>query len=297
METQNHNNGIAFEERVKRIQQAIINSDKFLSGRNIAVGRDYHLYDPYGNRRQFDIYWEFELDGVIHRNIIECKDYKNAISIEKIDALCGKIQDFPDIKPIMATSSGFQKGALNKAKEKGIGLLIVYEGDPNPDLIWKDIDGEYILHKLFFKINFRNYEVQHVYFDIDKTWAKEHNVEAEETDAIDIDYDIENNTEKTCMSFHDYIEIIRKRCDDIINGVYKESFIDSYIINKNSGKRIKIKAIEIEFGGTNILPQEICFSPDIFAAVDSLNDNKRKVITTDGKVITISPPDKKKTKD
>ena len=93
--------------------------------RNIVVERRKKIIDRSGNTREFDLYWEYELAGVTYKTVIECKDYATPISLEKIDALIGKIHDIPDLKPVFATKTGYQKGAKNKAESNGIELSLL----------------------------------------------------------------------------------------------------------------------------------------------------------------------------
>ena len=53
--------------------------------------------------------------------------YQNGVSIDRVDALIGKMEDIPGIVPIMATSHKYQSGAMQKAKNHNIELLVVRE--------------------------------------------------------------------------------------------------------------------------------------------------------------------------
>ncbi|MCL2416327.1 MAG: ImmA/IrrE family metallo-endopeptidase [Bacteroidales bacterium] len=66
--------------------------------------------------------------------LIECKDYNNSISVEKISKLAYDISDVGGHKGIFITTSKFQKGALNVARAEKIGLAVM--NDTN-DLAWK----------------------------------------------------------------------------------------------------------------------------------------------------------------
>jgi hypothetical protein len=94
--------------------------------------------DRNGIEREFDLYWEYELGGFTYKAIIECKDYNSTIFIKKIDALLGKLHDIPDLRGIFATKMGYQSGALKKAQENNIDLLIVRKQN-NSD--WTDEEG------------------------------------------------------------------------------------------------------------------------------------------------------------
>lgn len=134
--------GKDYEIFVQNLQQAILDSEEFLRQKNIKIERNKKIEDNCGILREFDLYWEYELGGVTYRTIIECKDYSSKVSIEKIDALLGKIRDIPDLKPVFATKVGYQSGAKTKAKQNKVELLVVREQN---DSDWEDKDGNPLL--------------------------------------------------------------------------------------------------------------------------------------------------------
>jgi hypothetical protein len=127
-----------YEEFVRNLQQAILNSEKFAKHKNIKVEKNKIIMDKNGIDREFDIYWEYELGSLLYKTVIECKDYNSKIKINKIDELLGKLHDIPDIKPVFATKKGYESGARKKAKQHNIELLIVREQN---DSDWSDEYG------------------------------------------------------------------------------------------------------------------------------------------------------------
>ncbi len=132
------NTGKAYEEFVRKIHQALIDSETHASQKNIQIEKNKKLVDRFGLEREFDLYWEYTLGGIVYKSVIECKDYNSSITVDKIDALIGKINDFPGITPIFATKVGYQSGAKEKADKHKINLLIVRE---QKDKDWQDDDG------------------------------------------------------------------------------------------------------------------------------------------------------------
>lgn len=135
------NTGKDYEVFVGDIYKSILLSNEmgFSGQQNIIVEVDKKLKDKNGIERQFDIYWEYASAGLIYKTVIECKDYNSSISIDRIDALIGKLQDFPNLRGLFATKKGYQSGAEEKAKKHGIELLIVREQN---DSDWKSKNGE-----------------------------------------------------------------------------------------------------------------------------------------------------------
>lgn len=138
-----------YEEFVAKLQKAIFDSEKFTKQKNIIIGLNKKIVDKNGVEREFDLYWEYELGGFIYKTIIECKDYAQKVSIEKIDALLGKLHDIPEIRGIFATKTGYQSGAKRKAKENNIDLLIVREQN---DSDWTDEYGNPLLKIIHLEI-------------------------------------------------------------------------------------------------------------------------------------------------
>jgi len=111
------NNGKDYEFFVAKLQQALLNADAYASQKNIQVEVNKKIVDNCGIERQFDIYWEYELGGLLYKTVIECKDYASTITVEKIDALIGKVKDLPDLKAVFATKMGYQSGAQKKSRK------------------------------------------------------------------------------------------------------------------------------------------------------------------------------------
>ncbi|RZU36868.1 restriction endonuclease [Fluviicoccus keumensis] len=163
--------GKDYEIFVQSLQQALLNSDELGGQRNIEIERNKKIIDNSGIEREFDLYWEYELAGVTYKTIIECKDYASKVSIDKIDALIGKIRDIPDLKPVFATKTGYQSGAEKKAKNNRIDLLIVRE---QRDDDWEDKDGNPFIREFNIEMNcLTSPRITSFVPVIDKAWLKE----------------------------------------------------------------------------------------------------------------------------
>lgn len=106
---------------------------------------------------QIDVFVEFQVMGVNFKVLVECKRHKNEIKREVVQLLFDKLRATGSQKGIIFSTSGYQSGAFQFAKEHGIALIRVIEGrytyhtrsageqkyDPPP---WADIPkyvGEY----------------------------------------------------------------------------------------------------------------------------------------------------------
>lgn len=116
-----------------------------------------------GQKHQIDVYWEYEKDGMTHRVAIECKNYSRRISLEKVCAFKGVLDDLDGVSGIMVSKVGFQKGAKKYAQQYGISLKELRSPQYGETII-----GEVENH---FHI-----EMRHTLFLIDENWAAKSNL-------------------------------------------------------------------------------------------------------------------------
>lgn len=116
-----------------------------------------------GQKHQIDVYWEYEKDGKTHRVAIECKNYSRRISLEKVCAFKGVLDDLDGVSGIMVSKVGFQKGAKKYALQYGISLKELRSPQYGETVI-----GEVENH---FHIGMR-----HTLFLIDEDWAAKINL-------------------------------------------------------------------------------------------------------------------------
>ena len=111
-----------------------------------------------GQKHQIDVYWEYEKEGEIHRVAIECKNYSRRISLEKVCAFKGVLDDLDGVSGIMVSKVGFQRGARKYAKQYGISLKELRAPGYGETVIG---EVENIFH----------IEMRHTLFLIDEDWA------------------------------------------------------------------------------------------------------------------------------
>ncbi|MCL2717628.1 MAG: restriction endonuclease [Lachnospiraceae bacterium] len=111
--------GDDLESLVQYVYQVISDiqyHDIFVQRKALVVGKS-------GTRHEIDVYYDFVLNGHIHRVLIECKDWKTKVSKDMVMILAEKTDDIPNSIGIIISTNGFQKGASEYAKYKGIELL------------------------------------------------------------------------------------------------------------------------------------------------------------------------------
>jgi len=79
------------------------------------------------NGRQFDVSIRFKFGNFYYLTVIECKEYKSKIPVEKVEAFITKSNAAKANKAVMVSSSGFQKGAIAVANNNGIELFTLSE--------------------------------------------------------------------------------------------------------------------------------------------------------------------------
>ena len=127
------------------------------------VRHNVKLEGKSGQKHQIDVYWEYEKGGKTHRVVIECKNYSRRISLEKVCAFKGVLDDLNGVSGIMVSKVGFQKGAKKYAQQYGISL--------------KELRGPKYGETIIGKIeNYIHFEVRHTLFLIDEDWAAKINL-------------------------------------------------------------------------------------------------------------------------
>ena len=128
-----------------------------------SVRHDVKLKGKSGQEHQVDVYLEYKKDGEVHRVAIECKNYSYGVSIGKVRDFYGVISDLDNVKGIMVTTVGYQKGAKQFADYYGISLKELRAPK----------DGETIIGEMEWKFET---DVTHRLFLVDEEWASEHNI-------------------------------------------------------------------------------------------------------------------------
>jgi hypothetical protein len=91
------------------------------------------------NGRQFDVVIRFKVGFYEYLTLIECKDYKTPVSVEKVEAFVTKAKDHKANKAIMVSASGFQSGAKEAAIRHNIELYSLRQINTLPDEVLTDV--------------------------------------------------------------------------------------------------------------------------------------------------------------
>lgn len=273
------NTGIEYELFVQNLMQAILNSENQGGQKNIKVRHNEKIADVFGVERQFDVLWEYELGGIVYNTVIECKDYNSPISIEIIDALIGKLKDYPNFRGIIATTKGYQSGAKEKAKNNGIELLCVRKSD---DSDWVNEKGQPLVRKISLNITIcPSPVIIKCKTFLDKKYLDENNIDIEQiniSDPLNTEVFIEDKTKNEKYSLYELQQKIANKNDDY--GLHEKDieFEDAYIVKQNI--RLKLKKLHIIYSIAQPCTETITIdgADYILGVVEYLNQGKKKTV-------------------
>lgn len=87
------------------------------------VSTNVSIVGKTGARHEFDVYYEFIHLNLKHAVAIECKDWLTPVTVGEVRDFCGKLEDLNRVSGMMVSRSGYQAGARQYARGKGIELL------------------------------------------------------------------------------------------------------------------------------------------------------------------------------
>ena len=273
------NTGTEYERFVQNLMQAILNSENQGGQKNINVRHNEKIADRFGIERQFDVLWDYEQGGITYNTIIECKDYNSPVSIEKIDALVGKLADFPTVRGIIATTKGYQSGAKEKAKNCGIEILCIR---PQNDSDWINEKGQPVARKVSLNITILSVpQIIKCNTFIDKEYIEANNIDIEKiniSNSLNTEVFIEDKIKNETYSLYELQQKIADKDDDY--GLHEKDieFEDAYIIKQNI--KLKLKKLHIVYVIAQPYTEtiEIDAADYILGVVEYLNQGKKKTV-------------------
>jgi hypothetical protein len=237
------NTGKEYEEFIAFVYE-LAHSEQFKS-QNIILYKDVKINargDFAKTGRQFDVYWQTETFGTITRYAIECKDYKNKISVEKIDAFVTKTRSCNINKSLFVTNSGFQEGCYEVAKANGIDLLVISNFDDYAK-------RKNIVTKINTTINFRTKQyLQDPLVKIIISPEYEKDIDCSQWWFVQTYIEIN----KESINILDYINSLidqnyKNEIENQKNTILKEYNENVTFIYKNQNEKIPIKGAKIDY--------------------------------------------------
>lgn len=286
------NTGKEYENFVKTIQETILNlpSSDLLPNKRMTIELNKII-----NGREFDLYWEFEYGGVKYRNVIECKDYASNISVEKIDAFLGKTRDIPDLRLIYATKTGYQSGAIERAKQYNISLLKVRECN-DEDFIAED--GTLLIRHLEIKkIMIPSPRIISFSLFNDGSWLKSqpnlnqekiNNRIKESSFNEDMFFnDKITNKQYSLLDLQNSLKEISPNIEYIKMGTYSKKFENCFVECKSDNFKFKIKGFDLTYEYSRKLVEtnlNIDLTNQVFGIIYNQITGKKQIIFNNKKV-------------
>lgn len=280
-----HNDGKAYERFVADLQQALLDAENITTQKNIKIELNKKITDNCGNKREFDLYWEYELGGLTYKTVIECKDYASNITLEKIDALIGKVKDIPDLRAVFATKKGYQSGAIKKAEQNKIDLLIIREQN---DSDWVDADGTPLIKSIHINMHI-DMPASITKFEpiIDAEWV-ENNTQIDVNEPFNLlglnnEIFIEDLDNKEKYSLFDLAKKL-KPIGDKKFGLFSNNLKLANAFIHYKDLKLKIHSYNIEYSVSEPLeyPMIIDFSKELVGVIEYLQKGTKKSIFKDG---------------
>jgi hypothetical protein len=96
-------------------------------GPDATVEHDVKLMGRSGRQRQIDVLIRYRIGTALNGTVVaDAKRHRRKISIDRVEAFAGLVQDVKAHHGVLVASAGFQEGAIERAEEYGnIDLQIV----------------------------------------------------------------------------------------------------------------------------------------------------------------------------
>lgn len=137
------NDGKRLEKLVRLIQEALKDFP------NTEIYSNYKIKNNSGRKREIDVLLKTTINNFDLIIAIECKDYKKAVQVDRIEAFKSKCERIKGIsKKIFVASNGYQADAIDAAREFEIELYNLSEIDEQEIVKWfpiMQLKGHYLL--------------------------------------------------------------------------------------------------------------------------------------------------------
>ena len=274
------NNGRDYEAFVANMHRAILASESHHLGSTITIEQNKKCKGNDGLEREFDLYWQYRLGGVMHEVVIECKDYASAVSVDKIDAFVGKLQAFPAMRGVFATKTGYQSGAQTKAAQAGIELILCRQ---STDDDWKDANGNPLIRYFGMTLSISTPAwITRFVPTLNGQWIKDNAPELEVLGHIEDDNNtifVDDQAKQERYSLfdmqHRLLQLEQGRTG---NYSRTERFADAYLVHQD--KRLKLESFEVDYIISPPLEvkQTIDFADQLIGVIEYIRNQSKRLV-------------------
>lgn len=205
---------------------------------NLEIQHNAKIQGISGVFHQIDVYWKFKMAGIIYQVAVECKNYKNSVSIGKLRDFHSVLEDIGNINGIFVAKHGFQSGAKQYAKSKNIKLMEIRHPEEE-DWEGRIRDIHFQLHAAFVTVTDRKIQ-------LDDEWMKA-NTAYQKGDQISFhcwnhEVFVEDQEDGTCTSLYELENSLPAECEG--KGFQKEFvYSDAYLTSAEWPEKFKLKSI------------------------------------------------------
>ena len=114
-------NSTDYELLAQRIYQDVLG----ILGFETEIYHNVKVSGRSGVEHQIDVFWKLEEEGFCRKILVECKHYKESVSLIHARNLLGLIHDIPDSRGVLITTVGFQSGVVDFCNYYGIDLKLI----------------------------------------------------------------------------------------------------------------------------------------------------------------------------
>lgn len=202
--------------------------------------------------------------------------------------MIGKVRDIPDLRAVFATKQGYQSGAIKKAEQNKIDLLIIREQNETD---WTDTDGTPLIKSIHINMHI-NMPASIIKFEplIDAEWVK-NNTKINTDESFNLsgfnnEIFIEDVELKEKYSLYDLAQKL-KPIGDKKFGVFStnQKLTNAFIHYKDLTLKIYSYNIEYLISEPLIHPMVIDFSKELVGVIEYLQKGTKKSIFKDGVII------------
>lgn len=126
--------GAGLESYTQYVYSRLLNLNDY---DEVIVSKNVTIQGKSGATNEFDVFYQFTHLNIECKVAIECKDWKNPVSIGQVRDFASKIEDvgMGQFLGVMVSKNGYQEGAEIYAKSKGITLLTEKQLPSIPQLL------------------------------------------------------------------------------------------------------------------------------------------------------------------
>jgi hypothetical protein len=279
---------------VKAIYEALLKQSRVT---NLEVGHNA-IVRGIAVKHQVDVFWSFKVADIAYDTIVQVKKEKRRATLAEMLTFASVIEDIPG-KPtgLFVSEAGFQRGALDFARTRGIMLFQLTElQKPPPSEMTMLSFGvlEANFNTLVMRMTIYNPRIRSINFLVDRAWADEHATDllADGMQEFKVDWAVTRLVNASGEEVSTLAEYVRKFVGENRKGgeIFVEFTEPVFVLGlklpgpvAHSVDRIKLLNIKIVLDVEKTI-RESAFSADSYRTyvLEGITDGSRRFVLVDG---------------